>query len=41
MTQTSLTFKEYFQECMGFAASLIAYRFPEHTSINIIGFNSP
>lgn len=26
---------------MNFAASLIAYRFSEHTSINIIGFNSP
>lgn len=41
LTQHSLTFKEYYQESMNFAASLIAHRFPEHTSINIIGFNSP
>lgn len=39
--QQTITFKEYFNECKNFAASLIAYRFPEHTSINIIGFNSP
>lgn len=26
---------------MKFAASLIAYRFGQHTSVNIIGFNAP
>ncbi len=26
---------------MKFAASMIAYQFPQFTSVNIIGFNSP
>lgn len=37
----TIGYPEYFRQCMGFAASLMAYGFPEFTSVNIMGFNSP
>jgi long-chain-fatty-acid--CoA ligase ACSBG len=38
---TSLTYKQYFNEGIRFAKSLITLGIPEYTAINIIGFNSP
>ena len=34
-------YADYYNLSVKFAASMIAYKFPQYTSINIIGFNSP
>lgn len=37
----TINFKTYYEESFKFAKALIALKFAEFTSINIIGFNSP
>ena len=39
--QFSYTYSQYYDNCLNFAKSLVAFKFPEHTAINIIGFNAP
>ncbi len=39
--QETINFVQYYNLCVQFAASMIAYQFPEYSSINIIGFNAP
>lgn len=36
----AVTYKQYYQECIKFAKSLIALKITENTAVNIIGFNS-
>jgi long-chain-fatty-acid--CoA ligase ACSBG len=36
----TLTYRQYYQECIKFAKSLIALKITEYTAVNIIGFNS-
>lgn len=37
----TINYKEYYVQAFKFAKALIAFNCPEHTTINIIGFNSP
>lgn len=37
----TLSFEEYYNECMKFAKSLLALNLPEFSTVTIIGFNSP
>lgn len=36
-----MNYKQYYEECVKFAKSLIALNYPEFTVINLIGFNMP
>ena len=37
----TISFEEYYDECMKFACALLALNIPEWASVNIIGFNKP
>ena len=39
--QFSYTYSQYYDECIKFAKSVIAYKLPQHAAVNIIGFNAP
>lgn len=36
-----MNYKQYYEECVKFAKSLIALNYPEFTVVNLIGFNMP
>jgi long-chain-fatty-acid--CoA ligase ACSBG len=37
----SLTYEQYYNECLRFSRALLALGYPEFTVVNLIGFNSP
>lgn len=41
ITKQTINYRQYYNECIRFAKSLIAFKFDEFTAINIIGFNAP